>query len=122
MDRPRPVTSTAALHLKPSYRAPSGLIATPHPVGRAHRAPAFLIVAGDMDLVSEVPTISELISIPTQLAGEISPASCVGIDISSEIVGTSETRSMSPATMRKAGARWARPTGCGVAMSPEGAR
>ena len=55
-------------------------------------------------------------------SGEISPASCVGIDISSEIVGTSETRSMSPATMRKAGARWARPRGCGVAMSPEGAR
>ena len=55
-------------------------------------------------------------------SGEISSASCVGIEIGSEIVGASETRSMSPAAMRKEGARWARARGCGVAMCPEGAR
>ena len=43
-------------------------------------------------------------------------------EIGSEIVGASETRSMSPAAMRKEGARWARARGYVVALCPEGAR
>jgi hypothetical protein len=55
-------------------------------------------------------------------SGEIWSASCVEIEIGSEIVGESEARSMSPAAIRKVGAQWARARGCEVAMRPEGAR
>ena len=73
MGHPRRATFIAALHLGPVRRtsparahcAPSGLIAIAHPLlACTHRAPSFLIVAGDMNLVSNSPTISEPVSEP----------------------------------------------------------
>ena len=64
---PRWTTSIAALHLGPARRtsparahcAPSGLIAATHSLACVHRALSFLIVAGDMNLVLDSPTIFE---------------------------------------------------------------